>query len=87
MLIHKFTIGKSSLTLLRMRTQNDTFIPLKIIISVKFADVRNFSLRSEVNKFVVPWELSRANSSEKYIYPNIYTYIYIALNTMILIYL
>ena len=25
-------------------------------------------LGSEVNKFVVPWELSRANSKEKYIY-------------------
>ena len=31
--------------------------------------------RSEVNKFVVPRELSRANSSEKYIYIHIYMYI------------
>ena len=32
-----------------------------------------YSSRSEVNKFVVPRELSRANSSEKYIYIHIYS--------------
>ena len=32
-----------------------------------------YSSRSEVNKFVVPRELSRANSSEKYSYIYIYS--------------